>query len=281
MGRVMTNHNAVDNSGQNVKPNQTVIACLGSSSTSGKGQAFDWISELRRKHRNKHYDFRNFGVGGDLSYNALRRLPAVIECRPGFVIVWIGANDVLALVSGKVRRIFRIWKHLPAEPSREWFLENISIIVRRLKGETSARIALCSLAPLGEDLSSAHPFQSALNQRIEEFSATIKDVAIRENVGYIPLYEAMSEQIRISSIHAFTSFRFLPFYRDAFRIAVMRKSPDDVARMNGWSFHTDGVHVNSRAGKILAALVQELIDDLYCSKGSGANIWKFPTGMNS
>jgi lysophospholipase L1-like esterase len=153
----MNDHKGADYSAQNVKPDETVIACLGSSSTSGNGQAFDWIGELRRKPQNEHYDFCNFGVGGDLAYNALQRLPAVIECRPGFVVVWIGANDVLALVSAKVRRIFRIWKHLPAAPSREWFLENVSIIVSRLKGETSARIALCSLAPLGEDLSSAEP----------------------------------------------------------------------------------------------------------------------------
>jgi lysophospholipase L1-like esterase len=153
----MNDHKGADYSAQNVKPDETVIACLGSSSTSGNGQAFDWIGELRRKPQNEHYDFCNFGVGGDLAYNALQRLPAVIECRPGFVVVWIGANDVLALVSAKVRRIFRIWKHLPAAPSREWFLENVSIVVSRLKGETSARIALCSLAPLGEDLSSAEP----------------------------------------------------------------------------------------------------------------------------
>jgi hypothetical protein len=70
----------------------------------------------------------------------------------------------------------------------------------------------------------------------------------------------MSAQIRTFPSHAFTSFRFLRFYRDAFRRAVMGKSPDDVARINGWSFHSDGVHLNSRGGMIVAALVQEFID---------------------
>jgi hypothetical protein len=55
---------------------------------------------------------------------------------------------------------------------------------------------------------------------------------------------------------AYTPFRFLPFYRDAFRAIVLRKSPDEVAQMHGWRFHTDGVHLNSRSGVIVAELVQ-------------------------
>ena len=39
---------------------------------------------------------------------------------------------------------------------------------------------------------------------------------------------------------AFTSFRFLPFYRDAFRVLILHKSPDEASQMNGWNFHTDG-----------------------------------------
>ena len=54
-----------------------VVACLGSSSTAGRGQAFDWIAELKRRPRNQRVRFHNFGVGGDLAYNALERLPKV------------------------------------------------------------------------------------------------------------------------------------------------------------------------------------------------------------
>jgi hypothetical protein len=31
--------------------------------------------------------------------------------------------------------------------------------------------------------------------------------------------------------------------------------------MNGWNFHTDGVHLNSRAGTIVADLVQAFLDE--------------------
>src|ERR1700746_2630664 len=129
----------------------TVVACLGSSSTAGKGQAFNWINELERRPRNQRFHFYNFGVGGDLAYNALQRLPPLLALHPQKVVVWVGGNDVLALVSKKVRRFFRISKHLPTEPSPEWFSENLQAIARRLKTEASAAIALCSLPPIGED----------------------------------------------------------------------------------------------------------------------------------
>ena len=243
-----------------VKTELTIVACLGSSTTAGKGQAFNWIGELEQWPRNNRFRFRNFGVGGDLAYDALQRLPDVYACRPDKVVILVGGNDVLALVSDKARRFFRISKNLPTEPTPEWFRENIRTIARRLKAETSAAIALCSLSPIGEDPSSTHPFQSELNQRIKEYSTIVKEIARDESVHYIALYEAMFARIMESPGRAFTNFRFLPFYRDAFRVLALRKSPDEVAQLNGWRFHTDGVHLNSRGGMILADLVQEFLD---------------------
>jgi lysophospholipase L1-like esterase len=240
--------------------NAAIVACLGSSSTAGKGQAFNWISELERRDRNWRFRFRNFGVGGDLAYNAVQRLPSVLACRPERVVIWVGGNDVLAMVSKKVRRYFRISKHLPNEPSPGWFRENLQTIVQRLKADTQATVALCSLPPIGEAPGSANPFQSEINRRIEEFSAIIREVAQEETVAYIPLYETMLAQILASPGRAFTSFQFLAFYRDAFRALVLHKSPDEIARINGWRFHTDGVHLNSRSGIIIADLVQGFID---------------------
>ena len=238
----------------------SIVACLGSSSTAGKGQAFNWITELQRRLGQRRFVFRNFGVGGDLSYNALQRLSGVIPSCPKKIVVLIGGNDVLALVSTKARRFFRLAKRLPRDPSPEWFRENLQAIASRAKAETSAAIALCSLPPIGEDPMSANPFQSELNRRIEEFSAIIRGIAQEEGTDYIALYEAMLAQVMKSPGRAFTEFGFLSFYRDAFRTLVLRKSPDEVARINGWSFHTDGVHLNSRGGLIVADLVQKFIE---------------------
>lgn len=245
-----------------MNPERKIVACLGSSSTAGKGQAFDWIAELRRRPCNGQFEFRNFGVGGDLAYHALQRLPDVLACRPCKVVVWVGGNDVLALVSCKARRFFALSKRLSTDPSPDWFRENLAEIARRLKreSESEADIGLCSLCPIGEALDSDDPFQSELNLRVEEYSAIVAAVANEERCSYISLYEAVSEAIRASPGRAFTAFRFFPFYRDAFRVLMLRWSADEVARRNGWLFHTDGVHLNSRGGGIVADRIQKFIE---------------------
>jgi lysophospholipase L1-like esterase len=102
------------------------------------------------------------------------------------------------------------------------------------------------MAPIGEDPTSTNPFQSELNRRIDEYSAITREVAAQEGAAYLPFYERMHEQMVASPGRAFTSFRFLPFYRDAFRALVLHRTVDEIGRLNGWRFHTDGVHLNSK-----------------------------------
>jgi lysophospholipase L1-like esterase len=172
-----------------------IVACLGSSSTAGKGQAFNWIIELQRRLGERRVVFRNFGVGGDLAYNALQRLSDVIASHPKKIVVFIGGNDVLALVSTKVRRFFRISKRLPRDSTPEWFRENLRAIVLRVKAETSATIALCSLPPIGEDPVFSNPFQSELNRRIEEFSDIIKGIARQEGTDISPSMKRLLREL--------------------------------------------------------------------------------------
>jgi lysophospholipase L1-like esterase len=238
----------------------SVIACLGSSSTAGRGQAFNWIEELAHRPQNRGLVFRNFGVGGDLAYNIRQRVSNVIASEPRRVVILVGGNDALALASRRAGLFFRITKHLPVKPSPEWFRENLLSVARTLKEATSSRIGLCSLVPIGEDPSSQEPFQCELNLRIAQYSQIIKEVSYEAATEYIAVYEAIWEQLLVSPGRSLSSFQFLPMYRDAFRTLVLGKSPDDVARLNGWNFHSDGIHLNSAGGRIVANLVQEFID---------------------
>ena len=81
-----------------------VVACLGSSSTAGQGQAFGWIDEFSRRPQNARFVFKNLGVGGDFAYDALQRVPAVVATSPDRIFVLVGANDVLAMVFPNVQR---------------------------------------------------------------------------------------------------------------------------------------------------------------------------------
>src|SRR5258708_37058787 len=107
----------------------TVIACLGASITAAKG-SFNWIGELeKRPIQLKQFRFYNLGVGGDLAYSALQRLPSVVACHPDKVVIIVGHNAIAALVFKKVRRIFGGWKHLPSDPSHEWYRPELPPIV--------------------------------------------------------------------------------------------------------------------------------------------------------
>jgi lysophospholipase L1-like esterase len=237
---------------------KAVVACLGASATEATG-SYDWIRDLAQRPSLASVRFYRFAEGGDLAYNGLGRLPDIINCHPDDVIILLGENDVLALISKKVAQFDRLTKHLPSQPSPEWYRENMQAIVRRLKSGTSARIALSSLIPIGEDPGSTNSFQAEANRRIEEYSAILKDIAREEAVSYLPLYERMHDLILASPGRAFTSFDFLPFYRDVFRQFVLHKSHDEIGQLGGWRFHRDGIHLNSRSGKLLADLVHEFL----------------------
>jgi lysophospholipase L1-like esterase len=237
-------------------PNRLTVACLGESLTKGE-VSYDWIADLRSRPQNTAVRFVNLGVGGDHSYNALQRLPQVIQCRPHKVVVLIGAGDALCMSSAARDRVFRIWKRLPQKHSLKWLDENIRQIVRKLKNETTAQIALCSLPPLGEDP------EAGVNRHIREFSMAIRRIADQEKVGYIPCFERMHEQITASPGRAYVPnflVDFLAQCRAAFAILVLHRSLDEVGHQGGWRFHVDGVHLNSRSGKILADLVQEFVE---------------------
>src|SRR5262249_20790642 len=159
--------------------------------------------------------FSNFGVGGDLAYNALQRLPRVVAAHPEKVVILLGANDVLTLVFRNVRRLLGGWmKRIPREPSPEWFRECLETIVRWLTRETRAQIGLCSLGQIGEDPGSTHPVQRELNLRFEQYNGIIQGIAREQSATYLPFYERLREQIMASPGRAFTEFRFLPMYRD-------------------------------------------------------------------
>jgi lysophospholipase L1-like esterase len=148
------------------------VACVGSSTTASNG-TYRWIAELENRPQNARFRFVNLGVGGDLSFNTVRRVRRVSGLRPDRVIILIGTNDILASVFPNFRRVVRVWKGLPHEPTAQRFRENLGLITRRLRRETDARIALSSLAPVGEDPHSVDAVQSRLNDLYAAFNDVI------------------------------------------------------------------------------------------------------------
>ncbi|MDT5257735.1 MAG: hypothetical protein QOD10_2815 [Mycobacterium sp.] len=237
------------------------VACVGSSTTASKG-TYRWINELQSRPRNDRFRFVNLGVGGDLSFNIVRRLHRVIEIQPDRVIILIGTNDILASVFPNFRRVVRLWKGLPDEPTAQRFRDNLSLITQKLRQETDARIALSSLAPVGEDPHSVDPVQSRLNDLYAAYNGAIREVSSRERTDYIAFYEAFRDELESSkTAKPFTRFSFPSFYRDyLLREMILRRSFDEISRSNGWEFHIDGIHLNTRGGRILTEAVQRFLD---------------------
>jgi lysophospholipase L1-like esterase len=239
---------------------QEVVACVGSSTAAAKG-VFNWIKELEKRPQNRRFTFVNRGVGGDVAYSTLRRLPQTVAVHPDRVILIVGANDILNQVFPNVQRILGGWKKLPAKSSPTWYRENLEAVVRELKARTSARIALTSLALVGEDPSSTDPTQAELNRLYKEYADVIRAVAHEERADYIPFYEMFDAQLRADPGKPFTAFKFRLFYRDyLWREFVLRRGFDDIAKLNGWKYHVDGVHLNTRGGMILVDAVQQFLD---------------------
>jgi lysophospholipase L1-like esterase len=245
---------------QRARPTETV-ACLGSSTTASKG-TYKWIAELESRPQNSRFRFVNLGVGGDLSFNAVRRLDQVIGTQPDRVIILIGTNDILASVFPTFRRFIQVWKRPSEEPSTARFKENLALITHRLQHETNASIALSSLAPVGEDPHSTDTVQSRLNDLFAAYNCVIRDISSTNGTDYIPFYEAFQDALtRSRTAKPFTRFSFPSFYRDyLLREMILRRSFDEISRINGWQFHIDGIHLNTKGGRILTEVVQQFLD---------------------
>ena len=194
-----------------------------------------------------------------------------MQAAPDRVIVLIGTNDILASVFPNFRRVTRAWKRPPQDPSPAHFKDNLELITHRLQHATRARIALSSVAPVGEALRSNDAVQSRLNDLVAAYNGIIADVSRSSGGYYIPFYECFRDQLARSSIaKPFTRFSFAAFYRDyLFREMILRRSFDQISQRNGWEFHIDGIHLNTKGGRILTDVVQQFLDSPSRSAAGG------------
>jgi len=169
----------------------------------------------------------------------------------------IGTNDANAQINpNNLQRAVRRMK-LPRMPSPQWYEENLRQIVGVLKRSTTARIALLSLPPIGEDLD--HP--GAIGARA--FSKIVRTVAEQTDVAYLPLNERMTAyleanpprpQVRYSQSRQIMYASILQHY-------LLGRSFDRISTGYGFVLHTDFLHLNSTAAGMIADLIEGFIRD--------------------
>jgi len=232
------------------------VVCFGASLTAGT-VSFNYLELLTARAALSDFQFINHGVNADLAWNALQRLDAVIADKPDFVTILIGTNDVNATMSERNLYRYNSFKKLPAVPTLPWYEENLKAIVGRLKFETKTRLALLSLAPIGEDL------EHEANRKVNQYNEVIRRVAEEEDAAYLPLHEKMVQYLHD---HERDRAELPPRleYRDglhntgnAVALHATGLSWDEVSRRNGLLLLTDTLHLNGIAGAMIADLIEE------------------------
>jgi len=231
------------------------VVCFGASLTAGT-VSFNYLDLLEARPSLAEFQFINHGVNGDLAWNGLQRLDQIIADRPDFVTILIGTNDVNATMSERNLLRYKAFNHLPTEPTLTWYESNLGAIVKRLKQETNAQLALLSLAVIGEDL------EHEANRKIDLYNEAVRRIAKEENVAYLPLHERM-----VAYLHEHEADRAtLPprlEYRDglhntgnALALHSTGLSWDEVSRRNGLLVTTDCLHLNSVGAGMIADLIE-------------------------
>lgn len=229
-----------------------LVVCAGDSITQG-AISVSYVDMLRKARPD--LEFVNAGVNSELAFNLARRLGDIVSCRPDYVVVLIGTNDVNATLGFTNALGYVAMESLPEPPSPEFYRHNLVGILRRLKAETGARIALSSLPPLGEDLS------HYANIRTQEYSEWIEGIARDEGVAYLPLNERMRDYLeRIPGRKPAPLSEAGKLLTQAVREhSFFGKSWDEISAANGFALLIDGIHLNTHGASILAGMILDFL----------------------
>lgn len=241
--------------GKSVKSESKIIVCIGDSITHGR-VSYNYVDLLSQRLGSRGYTLINAGINSELAYNVLQRLDEVIRCEPDFITILIGTNDANASLSeaNSLRAVKNM--KLPKKPTAEWFRENLSGICTQLKSKTTAKIALLSLPPIGEDL------RDAAYTRTTSYSTIIREVALREGVAYLPLHETVTDYLKEQKHRPGLTYdkkwRSV-MYKGIFLHILLGKSFDKISSSNGFLIVTDFLHLNSRGAEMVADLIEGFV----------------------
>ncbi|MEZ5072094.1 MAG: SGNH/GDSL hydrolase family protein [Bacteroidales bacterium] len=237
-----------------VEHKQQTLLFLGASITQGMISS-SYVRLLKSRLGKRDYRFINQGIAGYESYNVLQKLDKAVGAHPDFVVLLVGTNDVLSSLDPKLAELTRKLKKIPHEPSLARYTENITQIVRRLKQETPAKIALASLPLVGERLDSLE------NRTIAEYNAGLRRIAESEQVTYLAVHEKQVEFLRAALKGPGKEYINRPgmIYASLYRRYLFFMSYEAMSKRNGYLLLTDGIHLNSRGAGFIADEIETFL----------------------
>ena len=231
---------------------KTLVVCAGDSITNGVGSA-DWVEVLQQRLGGDGYEFVNAGMDGNLAWNVLQRLDDVIACQPDAVTLLVGTNDINGTQNQEWEDRYRKGQKIPEKPTLEWYIENVERILDRLQNETDAQIALIEIPILGEDLG------SVLNQRVIAYNEALKKLAEDKHIPLLPLHAQLTAALPPNHTPPPYKGKLIPILIAVMKHSIIRQSWDQIAKSDGLYLLTDHIHLNDRAGSILADLVHDFL----------------------
>lgn len=236
------------------KPGEKLVTLLGDSITEGKvGESYVHLLEGRMDREG--FSFMNAGLSADTAFNLLNRLDPVLDSEPDYIVILIGTNDMEAYLRGGYLPAFLQWvKRLPQPMTLDWFTSLLRQLVQSVQGRSSAKVAICSIPILGEDL------DSRPNQNVRMFNRSIKALTDELQIAYLPVYEKMEDFLRSHQQQAGLRFDEASSGKIMFRAVwdhnILGRSWDDISTDNHLLLTVDTEHFNRRGASIIADLIE-------------------------
>jgi len=236
---------------------KSVVVLMGDSITHGR-VGVNYVDMVEEQLESEQFKIINAGINSEFAWNNLQRVDEVIQCDPDIVTVLIGSNDANATLSTDTMRSYVRRMKLPREPDSGWYRESLISLVKKLKTETNAQIALLSIPTIGEE--SNHPAFI----RSSEYSNIVHEVAEETNISYLPLHERMVEFLHDTPGSATYPYEksYIGFLKAVINRYLLKKSWDNIARSSGFSLHVDYLHLNTAGARMIADLIGEFIQSV-------------------
>jgi len=216
-----------------------VIVAAGDSLTHGQVSA-NYVNLLEDEL--PRFNFINAGVNGDRSSDLLARLDTLLKCKPRIIFILIGTNDIRNALNQDT-----------LDDSVKSFKKNYSEILKTLE-QSSAKIAVISIPPLGEDLN------EPLHIHLKKWNKAIETLATEHGATYIPLYETLNSKLKHKPSTPYDSNKTL-MYKAIMKHYLLQKSWDGISEENSFQFLIDGFHLNSQGVNVLALLLKDFVEN--------------------
>jgi len=232
-----------------------IVVCIGDSIT--KANAGASYIKMLKKWADGKFRFYNRGVNGDLVWNVAQRLNEIIALKPDYITILIGTNDVLATYSPEKSKRYVRYKKLPREASKDWYIENLKMVITVLKSKTHAKIALISLPLITEQK------DHVMYNRSIEYSAMIKELSAENGLTYLPLNEQQQQFYEGNASNSKTVFDG----SNSFSIGIIARHYllfrkwDALSHKYGLQLTIDNIHQNHKGAAMISRLIEGFLNN--------------------